>query len=877
MFKGRRPTLRDVRQQRGQQEFVGRGEELALFESNFGLLEDDERRKYLINISGQSGVGKTTLLKHFQRMADKMGAATAWTDHDDQDAVWVMGGIYNQLRQSRTVVPLFEDTYNRYLTKLKEQEVQGGQPKSIFAFAGTLAKAAFRLGKLVPKAKPALDLIDEDTAMEEAKELIKRELRKEDYDLVTYPREVLTPLFLDALAQFAEDGPVVLFFDTYEVTRQYLELWLLDIFDFKYGDVPANLTFVIAGQSELDPIIWERHAWLLERQSLAEFSEQEARAYLALRGITEERLIQTIMGLSARLPALLALLATSKPDNPDDVIDPSDSAVKRFLKGIDDPLQRNVVLDASLARRLDRDIVGALVGEEDADAVFEWLKQRPFVVKSHVRWAYHEVVRSLVVRQRREDSTAKYRQTHLRLAEHYDTLSEKAVAGPRAQPAEYTSEALYHHLCGEPTQDMYLLDALSAFASVYGINPAHSRLLATAIQQAGEDAPDARLLALGRDLMEAVNHHEKKQYEEGAKALRHAAEQVPPGDHQRAGLLGLAALLFIRAQRYAEAEVVLNRALMHASNDIVLYTERVYLYRSWGRPKDAQEALDTAKAMDSQNVLVLIQAVLLAIQSNGDIKKYVPAFTSMESNKQLRELRTLYFSVYFDDLMNVMESVQARLAEHMTRLVQRSHSLAKHEGELELVLTQADEGVREYPSNGPLRAERGNILLDLGRNEEAASDLRQAIALDGSLRVSSACSLGLALSRCGRYAEAIEAHRVDQVAHPNHFRPLYNIAVATAFYAGVEGATAEVEDARRALETALDTPATRDMALYGIAGLAALRGDREQALRLLAQTIPEGTFGVRNARQDIAWSALRDDPLFVSLLSGVVPDDFNAS
>src|SRR5260370_40546028 len=126
MSNGRRPTLRDVRRQRGQPDFVGRGEELAFFERNLALPEDDERRKYLINIYGQSGVGKTTLLKHYQRMADRIGAATAWTDHDDQDAIWVMGSVYNQLRQSRAAVPTFEDEYNRYLAKLKEQEALGG-------------------------------------------------------------------------------------------------------------------------------------------------------------------------------------------------------------------------------------------------------------------------------------------------------------------------------------------------------------------------------------------------------------------------------------------------------------------------------------------------------------------------------------------------------------------------------------------------------------------------------------------------------------------------------------------------------------------------------------------------------------------------------
>jgi hypothetical protein len=51
-------SLQDIIKQRQQSVFVGREEQLNLFQQNLSLPLDDDRRYFLFNAWGQGGVGK---------------------------------------------------------------------------------------------------------------------------------------------------------------------------------------------------------------------------------------------------------------------------------------------------------------------------------------------------------------------------------------------------------------------------------------------------------------------------------------------------------------------------------------------------------------------------------------------------------------------------------------------------------------------------------------------------------------------------------------------------------------------------------------------------------------------------------------------------
>jgi hypothetical protein len=72
-------SLQDILKRRQQEEFVGREEQLIFFHRNLRYEPDDDRRRFVINISGQGGVGKTWLLRRFRKIAEEFAAVTAYT------------------------------------------------------------------------------------------------------------------------------------------------------------------------------------------------------------------------------------------------------------------------------------------------------------------------------------------------------------------------------------------------------------------------------------------------------------------------------------------------------------------------------------------------------------------------------------------------------------------------------------------------------------------------------------------------------------------------------------------------------------------------------------------------------------------------------
>ena len=281
-------------------------------------------------------------------------------------------------------------------------------------------------------------------------------VNKDEVRLLLEPVEVLTPLLLEDLHRVAEKHSIGLFFDTYEHTCEYLDDWLRDVFNGRYGTVPANTVFCIAGRDELDKNRWGAYEGLLARILLEPFTEEEARNYLTRKGITDKRVVETILHLSGCLPLLIATLAVESPSTPDQVDDPSDTAVERFLKWVEDPARRQVALDAALPHSLNRDVLAVLVQGEDTNALFEWLRKMPFVVeRADDGWTYHEVVRTQMLRHKRRESPQSWTDQHEKLADYYergrDNLGldeETGIRNPTWQA--YTLNALYHRLCQAP-------------------------------------------------------------------------------------------------------------------------------------------------------------------------------------------------------------------------------------------------------------------------------------------------------------------------------------------------------------------------------------------------------------------------------------------
>ncbi|MDW6066391.1 AAA family ATPase [Streptomyces sp. FXJ1.4098] len=419
--------------------FVGRHGELAAFRSNL-VADPESGPELLFHVSGPSGVGKSTLVRQWAALARKAGAVTAWVDEGCVSVVEAMESISAQLASQGATLKGFDKQLGLYRQRRHEAEAvtpdvsepgASGSPE-VSAPVPPSASSTFvsQLGLagagMVPGLGVVAGAVDPNrvaASMDRWRAALSARLRShDDVQLVMSPVQVLTPVFLEELAEAAgRQEWVVLLFDTYERTGPVLDTWLRDLaLSDRYGELPTNILVVLAGQGQLDPRCWGEHMSLIATVPLDVFTEAEARQFLATRQVTDERVVEVILQLSGRLPVLLSLLAESRPTSVEEIGDASGTAVERFLKWETNPTRRAAAQACALPQELNEDIYRAAVEPEAVD-LFDWLRGLSFVTDRSGRCHYHQVVRTTMLRLQRTKSPARWHQQHTHLADTFRT------------------------------------------------------------------------------------------------------------------------------------------------------------------------------------------------------------------------------------------------------------------------------------------------------------------------------------------------------------------------------------------------------------------------------------------------------------------------
>ncbi|MDZ8261840.1 tetratricopeptide repeat protein [Nostoc sp. ChiQUE01b] len=514
-------SLQDILKQRQQSGFVGREDQVNQFRQNLTLPPEDDRRHFLYNVWGQGGVGKSTLLRQFRKIADEAKIISAYIDEAEKTIPEVMGRLAEELEREGHKLTQFTERYKVYRQKCQELETDPEAPQGFSAFVGkTVFKTGMRLARQIPIGGAVFDLVDEDALATQAGKwssyVAKKITNKDEVRLVQEPVEVLTPLFLQDIFKIAEKTAVVLFFDTYERTGEFLDNWLREILEGRHGEVSLNILITIAGRHELDKNHWAPYEGLIVRFPLEPFTEEEAQQYLTRKGITDNRIIEVILRLSGNLPLLVGMLADAHPNDPNQVVEPSSSAVERFLKWIDDPKQRQVALDAAIPRCLNRDVIAKLKGEEEADELFTWLKETSFVNERTDGWAYHDVVKTQMLRHKRLSSPQGWADIHSKLADYYDILGnelelEQVKAWQDKAWQSHKLNVLYHRLCQSPQK--YLPIALNEFLAALKNQRKFPQQYAETMLQAGKDVDCAEVQCWGEQLANGLKAYKENLYQ----------------------------------------------------------------------------------------------------------------------------------------------------------------------------------------------------------------------------------------------------------------------------------------------------------------------------------------------------------------------------
>jgi hypothetical protein len=520
MAAKRSRSLQDLIWSRQQSGFVGRRGELVQYQENLDLPVADDRRRFLFNIHGDAGVGKTFLTRQLRQAAIGRGALAAYVDETADDATAVMIAISAQFAEAGVRLGDFGKRADAYRRRRQELESDPQAPDDIAAF---LTKAAVTIGlaaaRDIPVAGSVLAPVDPAGAAEQAnraRTYLARRLRDHaDVRLLLSPADELTPVFVAELNRVAAGRPVALFIDTYERTGLVLDHWLRRLYDGQYGGLPVTLVTTISGQKPLTPNMWGDYLPVIADVPLEPFSDAEARQFLTGKNIHDESMIQVILSLSGQLPLWLATLAETRPGSPSEIGDPAGDAVERFLRWEDDPARRKTAMAAALPRMVNQDVLAEIAGASEVQELFGWLCGLPFVSRRAGSWAYHEVVRAAMLRLQRAQAPIDWKVRQIALAQMHERWAREAAVDSGKTWSDHrwidhTREQTYHLLCADP--DASLGAALTSAVKAAEHSTVRARQWAELIADAGRDTDHDRMRRWGQRLADGIHDDDLTQY-----------------------------------------------------------------------------------------------------------------------------------------------------------------------------------------------------------------------------------------------------------------------------------------------------------------------------------------------------------------------------
>jgi tetratricopeptide (TPR) repeat protein len=494
---------------------------------------------------------------------------------------------------------------------------------------------------------------------------------------------VLTPALVGDLNALKQ--PPVLFFDTYERTSSFLDEWLRELLAGEYGALRPDVVFVLAGQRPLDLNRWGDYLSIRADLPLDVFTEQEASSFLAARGVTDPRVAEVVLGLSGRLPVLVAMLAESHPTSVDEVGDPSGSAVERFLKWEPDPRRRNAALLGALPRRFSAEVFAVAAG---SDEHLPWLLQQPFVTEQADGFHYHDVVRTQMLRVLKRRSPEEWRSRHLALAAHHQS---RASGDPRRDGDRWQAamlEVSYHLLCAEQAAMLPLVQHSLLMASA--MRSSVGAQWAQMILQAGRDADAPDVVRRGTELAEAADRIELLTLIIEDRSLEVSARPLALASR---GIL-------LRAAREFEAALAdFEAALELTPDDVTCRGHRGETLRRMGRAAEALPDLDRLLAKEPDNDWAL-GCRGAALQALGRLD---------------------------ESLADLTRAIELR-PKYTWALGTRAETLRRM-GRLPEALTDADRAIDQSPDYAYGLLCRGSVLLTMGELDRAEADLERVIEL----------------------------------------------------------------------------------------------------------------------------------------------------
>ncbi|SOB81694.1 tetratricopeptide repeat protein [Streptomyces sp. 1331.2] len=785
-------------------QFVGRRAQLALFAENLRRNPDseatDDPADFLFHVRGVGGVGKSTLIAEWREAARRAGALTAVVDENDVHGVEsALSAIARQLADQAGPLKEFDralDQHRRSLQAAADRAPApptGGETASLPA--RMITQAAFGAASMLPGAGVVAAVANPENVALGTDRLIaglRQRRRGNDSEEEALSRAFVAEL--EKLCGARDNQWVVIFLDTWELTGRHLDAWLREFIDGAYGEVPLDVVIVLAGRDELSERDWGTLRSEVVDVPLDVFTEQETRELLAVRGVTDPEVVEAVLGLSMRLPLLVALLAQTGLQAVDDVADAdadlTDHAVERFLQWIPEPDRRETVLAAALPLQLNHDLFACAVPGAAADA-WDWLLDQPFVSGRGSYRQYHAVVRASMLRRQRMHSPTAWSAAHTRLAEHFtaarEALERRLPERKRRTDEQWRRATLnetYHLLCADPAAN--LAQALEHVARITGVARADLPAWLDMLRQAAQDGDHPELTRWAGKLRTAAAEEQP----ETAVLTVLCAPGLPP--HVRAWALAERGDYHSMSDRTPEAIADLDRAiaLMPGLPDARAYRSRAHVER--GDEQAAMADLDAALALDPEYAWALCFRGVIHLDAGRP-----------------------------DEAMADVTAGLALDPDLNWALIVRGEA-HREAGRLEEAVADFTTALETIPEAGWALSRRGEAHRQAGRLDAAIVDLTAAIELDGEDE-SALGSRGLAHHAAGRLEEAVA-----------DFTAVIELGATDGWALAQRGNSHRVagrrEEAMADLTAALEANPADDVALARRGELHRLAGRFEEAL-----------------------------------------------
>lgn len=431
------------------------------------ITTDTTASKRVLMIHGVGGVGKSSLLKMFRLYCRDSGLPSAFASGDEQRSLvdvltrWNEDLVASGLRMSAFSAKLkrYQIVLSRIETQIqidrKKSEKSGKGSGLVGKFAVKTAEGGAGLvaGAALGAINPVLGMLAGPvfsavigTSGEALMEWLSKFLEKSDIDLLLNPSEMTQDLLSD-LARNAVKRRLVLMLDTFEQLST-LDEWLCNFAQRLH----PNAILVIASRTVPD---WGRHwqSWLVNTHlheltplSNNTMHELALRYYGLIHGGTpDEKQLASIIQFARGLPIVITSaiglwvqygvenFQSVKPQVMADLVD-------RLLEGVPSPLVR-VIEAASAVRWFNKDILRAVLREDNIDQYYDALRHFPFTRPRVEGLSLHDTVREIIDENLRVHDIKKHILLHQSALSYFESC---AVDSSRNEVEKASLEQLYH-------------------------------------------------------------------------------------------------------------------------------------------------------------------------------------------------------------------------------------------------------------------------------------------------------------------------------------------------------------------------------------------------------------------------------------------------